>query len=532
MAKFQIRPATRKQVKLRMAIIGMSKTGKTYSSLRIARGITPKGRIVVIDTEAGGRDSTSSEKYAGLKDGLFQFDVLPLKDHSPVDYCEAIEFAVASGAEVIVIDSLSHGWMGEGGALALVDQAAARMKGSSYYAWSEVTPLQNKLIATITQVDAHVIATMRQVTAYEVGEDKKPRKVGTKPVQREGMEFEFDIVGEMDHAHNYIVTGGTRFPDLKIDGKVIKLPDEKFGAKLLKSLTDGEAPQAPIAVSPVVLEPKSGLLPGNFLIETAADGSGIVTDLSGDNQPSDVVSGSERTSRNVDITPKPEPRSIPKRRGNGTVREADAGDASGQPEPQVGRNEAQVIRGRISAVQVAARGAGLSKEDVHVLLLNIGGKTSLKQLQDGDTKVLIHMIEAEGERRAGANIEPEPLPQKEELVHEFNAAVAEAETRVVSDAWCIELPERPKSVADGVALIIQSGSGDVPANVATAFMDICCAANLEPSVDDTGFDDTLIRLGREFAETKDANAKKKIIRLYSAWRPVHARLMAEVSSDA
>jgi ABC-type microcin C transport system duplicated ATPase subunit YejF len=49
---FQFAPARREQVSLLIALAGASGSGKTYSALRLARGMAPSGKIAFIDTEA------------------------------------------------------------------------------------------------------------------------------------------------------------------------------------------------------------------------------------------------------------------------------------------------------------------------------------------------------------------------------------------------------------------------------------------------------------------------------------------------
>jgi hypothetical protein len=233
MSMFQ--KATKKQARLRMALIGPSGSGKTYTSLRIASRLGKK--IAVIDTEKG-----SASKYSDQ----FGFDVLELETFGPQRYIDAIKAAGDAGYEVLVIDSLSHAWNGKGGALELVDQATARSKsGNSYTAWRDVTPLHNDLIDAILRAKCHVIATMRVKTEYVIEKDEKtgkstPRKVGLAPVQRDGMEYEFDVVGDMDNAQ--LVITKTRCP--AIAKAVVNEPGSEFADTLKAWLTDGvEAPE-------------------------------------------------------------------------------------------------------------------------------------------------------------------------------------------------------------------------------------------------------------------------------------------------
>ncbi len=142
--------ATKRQSFLRLALVGPSGSGKTYTSLRVAHGFGTK--IALLDSERG-----SASKYAGD----FAFDTLALDTFSPREYIEGIEAAVAGGYEVLVIDSLSHAWMGKGGILEMHEMATAQDRaGNSYTSWRFVTPEHNKLVDAILQAPLHIIATV------------------------------------------------------------------------------------------------------------------------------------------------------------------------------------------------------------------------------------------------------------------------------------------------------------------------------------------------------------------------------------
>lgn len=198
------KPAQKQQSKLRMTIDGPAGSGKTYTALRFAHSITARigGKIAVIDTERG-----SASKYVGeAPDGIpWQFDVLELQQFSPERYTEAILAAGRAGYAVLVIDSLSHAWEGVGGALEIKDRVAGSGGENSFTAWRHVTPLHNRMVDSILQAPMHVITTMRSRTEYVVetkdGRIVGVRRVGLAPVQRPGMEYEFDIVCDMDWAH-------------------------------------------------------------------------------------------------------------------------------------------------------------------------------------------------------------------------------------------------------------------------------------------------------------------------------------------
>ena len=230
--KFQVKKATKKQVKARIAIAGPSGSGKTYTGLVAATALANGRQIAVIDTERGS---------ASLYSDYFDFDVLELEPpFSPQVYKQAIKAAEDAGYGVIIIDSLSHAWEGEGGALDLADEATARQRTpNSYTAWREVTPLHREMVDAILQSKAHVVATMRSKTEYAIeNTDGKTniRKVGMAPIQRAGMEYEFTVVGDMDLDHK-IVISKSRFAPLQ--DKVATKPTTDFFMPFVEWLDSG-----------------------------------------------------------------------------------------------------------------------------------------------------------------------------------------------------------------------------------------------------------------------------------------------------
>lgn len=221
--------AVKHESKLRLAIAGPSGSGKTYSALRIG---TALGKTAVIDTESG-----SASKYADV----FDFDVLEMEaPFSPQKYIAAIKAASDAGYDVVVVDSLTHAWNGTGGVLEIVDQAAKAMKNSNtYMAWKSGTPHQNALIEAIVTSKLHVIGTMRSKTEYALMTDNRgkvvPQKIGMAPIQRDGFEYEFDVMFDMDIENNGIVTK-SRCPELT--GQVIPTPGEDV-AEILKRWLSG-----------------------------------------------------------------------------------------------------------------------------------------------------------------------------------------------------------------------------------------------------------------------------------------------------
>lgn len=237
--------AVKHEAKLRLAIAGPSGSGKTYTALAVG---TALGKTAVVDTEHG-----SASKYADL----FDFDVVNFDaPFHPDRFVEAIEAAAAAGYEVLVIDSLSHAWNGAGGLLEIVDQIAKRMKTSnSFAAWKDATPIQNHLIDGIVSAPIHIISTMRSKQEYVLEQVDRgngrsvtvPKKVGMAPIQRDSMEYEFDVYLDMDIENNAIVQK-TRCSALT--GAVIARPGLDLAATLREWLHGEAPPPAPKLQAP------------------------------------------------------------------------------------------------------------------------------------------------------------------------------------------------------------------------------------------------------------------------------------------
>src|SRR6202790_41682 len=241
------RKAVKYNAKLRFAICGPSGSGKTYTLLQVATELG--GPVALVDTERG-----SASKYSDI----FNFDVLELGSYDPARLIEIIDEVAKKGYRILCIDSLSHFWMGKDGELDKVDRAARRMQApNSFAAWKEVTPLHNALIDKIISAPLHILVSMRSKTEWIIDRDDRtgktaPRKVGLAPVMRDGIEYEFDVCGEMDQENTLIITK-SRCP--KLTGGVFGKPGREVAEILREWLHGPPAPVMEKAASPLAPNP-------------------------------------------------------------------------------------------------------------------------------------------------------------------------------------------------------------------------------------------------------------------------------------
>ncbi|WUI02068.1 ATP-binding protein [Spirillospora sp. NBC_00431] len=231
MTGFTFTPATKEEAKARIALTGPSGSGKTYTALILSTALADQ--VAVIDTERG-----SASKYADE----FTFSKLNLQSFEPGALAQALAAAAAGGFGAVVVDSMTHFWSGTGGMLEQVDQAAKRgYGGNSFGGWKEARPMERKMIDALVSFPGHVIVTMRSKTDYVIEENERgrkvPRKVGLKPEQREGIECEFDIVGDLDHENTLVITKSRA---RTIAGRVVSKPGADFAADIAAWLGAGK----------------------------------------------------------------------------------------------------------------------------------------------------------------------------------------------------------------------------------------------------------------------------------------------------
>lgn len=237
MTAFEAR-ATRGARKLRLSLVGPSGSGKTKTALLMAEGLLAPGqKIGLLDTE-----QRSSSLYADAHE-FYPFYMAP--PYEPQRYVKAMYAAAEAGnIGVLIIDSLSHAWIGSGGVLEQVDQLAGN-SNDNRNAWKKMTPIQQQLIETIIACPYHVIATLRTKDAYGLNERNQRVKIGLAPVQRDGVDYEFDVALYLDQTHTALVDK-SRIGEIMPVGSTFPMP----GAAEAKALGDWLASGVPVPAQP------------------------------------------------------------------------------------------------------------------------------------------------------------------------------------------------------------------------------------------------------------------------------------------
>lgn len=193
----QLKKATRKKVKLRMSIASPTGFGKTASALILAHGMVGDwSKIAVIDTE-----NESASLYADHKlpnayvIGEFQ-TIAIAPPFTPEKYMEAIKICEDADMEIIIVDSVTHVWSGQGGLLEYNES----LGGNKFQNWAKTTPRYQAWLNSILHSKCHVITTNRKKQAYALineGGKSKVEKQGMEDQIRDGYDYEMTIAFEI-----------------------------------------------------------------------------------------------------------------------------------------------------------------------------------------------------------------------------------------------------------------------------------------------------------------------------------------------
>ena len=190
---FEVRQAQRQGARLLIQLSGVSGSGKTFTALQLAYGLAGKdaSKVVLIDTE-----NRRGSLYADILPGKAKFNIIDFyAPFSPERYTEAIDAACRAGAEVIVIDSVTHEWESEGGCEWIANQ-------SRFPDWKRAKALHKRFMTHMLQSPAHIIACTRAREKVDFSDPKNPIKLGIQPIQEKNFSYEA-TVSLMMHNQGY-----------------------------------------------------------------------------------------------------------------------------------------------------------------------------------------------------------------------------------------------------------------------------------------------------------------------------------------
>jgi len=248
--------AKRIQTKIKLAIGGPSGSGKTMSSLLLGFGLikgehpewddaTCWDKICICDTE-----NSSGALYVGARAGgtvIGQYNIIsiepPFEEQTLID---AIAMCENHGMEVIILDSMTAFWQGEGGALQTQGKIAERT-GNSWTSWKGVRADQSKMMNAILQSKCHIISAYRAKTEYVQEKNDKGktvvRNIGMGIIAEGNTEYEYSSFFLLDASHN-----ATAMKDRTglFDNQIFVITPET-GKKIYQWLSEGEvAPANPV----------------------------------------------------------------------------------------------------------------------------------------------------------------------------------------------------------------------------------------------------------------------------------------------
>lgn len=238
-------PAVREQMRLRMGLYGVAGAGKTGTAMMIAQALSPDGRFAVIDTERRAKEWADRYEFG---------HVIP-PDNDPERLPGMIAAAADEEYGSLIVDSFTHYWSGTGGALDKVDRTSDKRAG-----WNAYRPVENAMMDAILGFPGHLICTMRVKTHYAAVEGtngrQKVQRVGLKIDQRDGVDYEFSIIADMDSEHTLTIVKST-CPALA--DKVIDRPGIALAETLREWLGQGEPAPTVLDYKREVLDPGASL---------------------------------------------------------------------------------------------------------------------------------------------------------------------------------------------------------------------------------------------------------------------------------
>ena len=233
----KIRKAVREQIYTKIALMGSSGSGKSYSALRLAQGM--KKRLEEINGKPTKILMANTEGSRGVYyANEFEYDIVDIEPpYTPEVFIELIDDAVEAGYDILIIDSASTEWDGKGGCLERHQILGGRMQD-----WRPVTDSHNKFLDAIEKSPIHIIATLKGKDQYEIDKDDNGKvtvkKLGLGTRQREGFEFIFTCTFSIDQKTHAALAqkDNTHI----FEGSAGEVLNEKYGERIINWANSSE----------------------------------------------------------------------------------------------------------------------------------------------------------------------------------------------------------------------------------------------------------------------------------------------------
>lgn len=192
MSVINIRTAEREGARLVIGLQGISGSGKTFTALQLAWGMAnfDSSKVGLLDTE-NRRGSLYADALRDADGNIHRFLVGDLDPpFSPARYIEAIRAFEKTGVEVLVIDSVSHEWAGQGGCYDIAKNTTKRIDD-----WLTAKNEHKRFMNAMLQSNMHIICCIREAPKTDFSDPKNPKALGLMPIQES--QFVFELTASM-----------------------------------------------------------------------------------------------------------------------------------------------------------------------------------------------------------------------------------------------------------------------------------------------------------------------------------------------
>jgi hypothetical protein len=180
----QFKPAVLENISLIIGLAGGTGSGKTLSGMKVSHGLSGGKKFCVIDTETGRAKHYAPRRgIAADNINTFDFDHADLSaPFRPDAYREAIFAADAAGYPVVMVDSMSHEWAGDGGVIDWHDEELDRMAGKEDWkkreacnmaAWIRPKTSHKQMVQRLLQLRCHLVLCFRAEEKIDMERDDK-----------------------------------------------------------------------------------------------------------------------------------------------------------------------------------------------------------------------------------------------------------------------------------------------------------------------------------------------------------------------